>query len=298
MSNYHLFKTLATGYITVCLAAFAFLSTGCASSSYSALTSGEKDKLFEMSKGPCYGRCPVFTLTIYEKGLATYRGERNTDRLGLYVKKLDKDQLERLTREFERANLWQYRDVYQGDIPDMQSVSITIYDGSKKKTVSGKEVRPNAVKWLESLMDQIANSEGWELKEPPSEKQTDDIIPNEFIVELEEAVDPEEWVLEFSDYDMLVDRRFSDNGNYWVVYYDDTLIDSDEMLESVRTNESVISAEYNKESYEKLKQEKQKDDKEEKKENTDATTPPKQQDDPTSEKQQDTPQASSSVGEH
>ena len=112
----HLIPPRTLGIFLALSFSFAF-STSCGSSI--PAPQGKRDKVIEMSKGPCYGNCPVYTLTVFGNGLASYKGERNTDRLGTYVKKLDKAQMERLRREFKNANLWQYRDVYTGRIPDM-----------------------------------------------------------------------------------------------------------------------------------------------------------------------------------
>jgi hypothetical protein len=248
-------------FLGVCL--FFFISTalfasGC--STTSSMSYKPADKVIEMTKGPCYGRCPVFTLTIYKNGLVSYKGERYTDRLGTYEKKLKKKELQSIIDEFKRANFWQFRDTYRGMIPDMQSVSITYIEDGKKKTVTGKEIRPNAVKWLESQLDQIANSEeGWKLIEAPEESVPDYLIPNELIVELEEGADPEEWAKKYIQADMLFEKQLADSG-YWIFSFDDGLIVPEEMLEQVRQDEQVISAEFNKEIYNKLDEEKEKEE--------------------------------------
>ena len=212
------------------------------------------DTIIEMSKGPCYGRCPVFTLTVYENSIASYEGERYTDRLGTYVKKLEKGQMERLLGEFKRANVWQFRDSYRGRIPDMQSVTITYREGNKKKTITGKEIRPNAVKWLETQLDQLAQSEGWILKEAPQDNVPDYLIPDQLLVELEGGSDPEEWAKKFAQADMLFERPLNDSG-FWIFSYNDELITPDQMLEQIRMDEEVISAEFNKRIYNEMNKE-------------------------------------------
>lgn len=236
------------GSLLVLFAATAFTAS-CSSSS--SMNPGKSKKVIEMTKGPCYGNCPVFTLTIYENGYATYRGERYTDRLGTYGKKLDKAQMQRLLDEFKKTNLWQYRDVYVGRIPDMQSVTITYHEGARKKTVAGKEIRPNSVKWLESVLDQVANTDGWVLKEALDNSKPDFIIPNELLVELYEGVEPEEWAKEYSDVDMLFDQQLGES-EFWVFSFDDALIEPEQMLERVRLDEDVISAEFNKKLFDNL----------------------------------------------
>ena len=253
MSINHLMPPRILGLFLVSFVAIAFMFTGCGASANMSLNN--MDKVIEMTKGPCYGRCPVFTLTVYDKGIVSYKGERYTDRLGTYVKKLEKEEMERLLREFKNANLWQYKDAYRGRIPDMQSVSISYYEGSRKKTVTGKEIRPNSVKWLESLLDQVAQSNtGWIQKEAPQDNVPDYLIPNELVVELSEGIDPEEWAKSYVQADMLLEKRLNDT-EFWVFSFDDGLITPDVMLEQVRMDKDVISAEFNKQIYNKLNNE-------------------------------------------
>ena len=257
MSLNHLLHPRALGLTIFALLASAMLITGCGPSA--SMTLNPADKIIEMSKGPCYGNCPVFTLTIYKNGIASYKGERYTDRRGTYVKKLGKEEFARIQGEFKRANMWQFRDTYRGRIPDMQSVTITYVEGTKKKTVSGKEIRPNAVKWLETQLDQIANNpEGWILKEAPadSESTPDYLITNELLVELDEGTDPEEWAKKYLSYDMLFEKQLNDSG-YTIFSFDDGLITPDEMLEKIRMDEQVISAEFNKSIYNQIEEEKE-----------------------------------------
>ena len=253
MSINHLMPPRILGFFASSFILAVLLSAGCGSAANMNL--GSMNKVIEMTKGPCYGRCPVFTLTVYDKGIVSYKGERYTDRLGTYVKKLEKEDLERLLREFKNANLWQYKDAYRGRIPDMQSVSITYYEGSRKKTVTGKEIRPNSVKWLESLLDQVAQSNiGWVQKEAPQDNIPDYLIPNELVVELAEGIDPEEWAKSYVQADMLLEKRLNDT-EYWIFSFDDGLITPEVMLEQVRMDEDVISAEFNKQIYNKISEE-------------------------------------------
>jgi len=251
MSINHLVPPRILGFLLLVLTANSLL-TNCGSTANVELS--RLDPVIEMSKGPCYGRCPVFTLTVYENGIASYEGERYTDRLGTYVKKLEKGEMQRLLGEFKRANIWQFRDSYRGRIPDMQSVTITYREGGKKKSVTGKEIRPNAIKWLETQLDRIAQSEGWILKEAPQDNVPDYLIPDELLVELEQGIDPEDWAKKYSQADMLFERPLNDSG-YWVFSYNDELMTPEQMLEQVRTDPEVISAEFNKRIYDNMNEE-------------------------------------------
>lgn len=107
------------------------------------------DFFIEMSKGLCYGCCLVFILIIYENGIVSYKGECYIDWLGIFVRKLEKFEMECILGEFDWVNFWQFCDSYWGCILDMQSVIIFYYQNGKKKMVIGKEIWLNVVKWLE-----------------------------------------------------------------------------------------------------------------------------------------------------
>ena len=61
--------------------------TNCKSSK-EVKTFNSKDIIFSLSKGVCFGTCPVFELKIYNGGYTTLLGEQNTEKLGLYEKVL------------------------------------------------------------------------------------------------------------------------------------------------------------------------------------------------------------------
>ena len=104
----------------------------------------EEEKIISMSKGPCFGKCPVFTLSIYKNAMAAYQGDRFTERKGLWVKRLEKTEFNKLKEAFQKANLWQYNDMYKAQIPDLQTVTITYTENGKTKSVKGKDGRPGS----------------------------------------------------------------------------------------------------------------------------------------------------------
>ena len=204
------------------------------------------EKVVEMKKGPCFGRCPVFTFTIYDNGLASYEGERFTDRLGVYIKSLSQSQFKEIKEAFQKANLWQYQDVYRGRIPDLQTVTIIYYEGEEYKSIMGKDGRPDAVMELEAMLDKIVDEEGWELKEKPASDLPDNVIPNELIVQISNTTDINVWSRKYAKQNMEVVKALSPNGHFWLVSFDDQIIPPKQMLEFVKNDPEVVSAEFNK----------------------------------------------------
>jgi len=205
----------------------------------------ELNKVVEISKGSCYGRCPVFTLTIYQDGIASYQGERFTDRIGLYVKRLDKDVFANLEKEFREANLWQYQNVYKSRIVDLQSVTLTYYEEGDIKSITGKEGRPQAVLKLEQTLDRIAASPDWIQKEGPPSGLPEDAVPNELVVQLNNGVNAYAWTEKYTKQGMKVLRSLSTDGYHWLMSFDPSVVPPKDMIELVRKDSGVIGAEFN-----------------------------------------------------
>lgn len=209
-------------------------------------------KLIEISKGPCYGPCPVYKLTVYRGGLATYEGERFTEKEGMHTKTLTTDQLDKLQAECQRANLWQYPDAFRSQHPDLPTVTIVYYeeDNNNFKSILGKEGRPEAVMAIEAMLDKIADSGGWISKNKTpaggngSENTTSE-KKNEIIVQLMEGVDGAVWARQYNKYNLQVIKRLSPRSFYWLVTFDDKKIAPQAMLEAIQKDDYVVAAEFN-----------------------------------------------------
>lgn len=229
--------------VAVVLLLFSLIAT-CRSSKNKNLA--ELKKVAEMKKGPCFGRCPVFTLTIYDNGLASFEGERFTDRLGLYVKNLTPAKTKEVKEAFKAANLWQYKDVYRGRIPDLQTVTVVYHEGTEVKSITGKDGRPDVVMELEAMLDKIVDEEGWELKNKPKNDLPSNVIANELIVEISKRIDVNVWSRKYAKQNLQVVKSLSPNGLFWLVSFDDQIIPPKQMLEFIKNDPDVISAEFNK----------------------------------------------------
>jgi len=222
-----------------------FLFSSC-SSLRRGVSFDKADKVLEMSKGPCFGSCPIFTITIYDNGWATYKGKLYTEKLGLHVKKVGKGRLEEIKRELRLANLWQYQNIYRSSLPDLQSVTINYFENGRTKSITGKEGRPTSVKKIEAFLDKMAATTGWTEKESPNYNLPAGAIPNELIVKLRKNVNAEAFVLKYMKQNMQIVKRLSPTGDYWLFSFDEKKIRPDEMLSFVRRDREVLSVEFNK----------------------------------------------------
>ena len=124
-------------------------------------------KEIQMDKNPCFGTCPHYTLIIYENGIASFEGKKDVDKLGLHTKKLSSKVYEGILRAFDNSNFFELEDNYPSDLPDAPKTAITYHKNGNSKTVTGDFTRPQIVLSLDKMLSQIAESDGWTLKEAP-----------------------------------------------------------------------------------------------------------------------------------
>lgn len=151
-------------------------------------TPKEKAQLsLKMKRSGCYGRCPVYDLTVQPDGEIIFEGKNWTETVGKADDKLSEEQLENLVLEIEKANFFSLENVYDwdsGNCPelasDMPGVNLTINLNGKEKTINhyhgcfdkdnssaGKPVNiaerifPQQLYNLENGIDEIIGTKRW-----------------------------------------------------------------------------------------------------------------------------------------
>jgi hypothetical protein len=128
------------------------------------------DLVITMQRGPCFGTCPVYLLTIYGDGRVIYEGQYFVTVEGIRKAKLEAEQIQALVTAFEHANFFGLRDNYAAPATDLPSVDISItINGRSQKirhygmlTCNGElDSAPQELCDLENKIDAIVNSSQW-----------------------------------------------------------------------------------------------------------------------------------------
>jgi len=210
-----------------------------------AIDLSQLEPLVAMEKGPCFGRCPVYSMTVYQNGVASYDGKQYSDLEGLQVKRISNAALAELKSTLESANLFRFQDAYRSRLPDLQSVKITYYTEDRYKSIIGKDGRPKPVTEIQQLLEEIVNGGGWEPKNPEGTDEDSNIIENEMRVQLMNGVDINAWVRRYRRQEMELLRAISANSNYWLVGFNAQKNDPEEVLAIVQADLQVLNAEFN-----------------------------------------------------
>lgn len=204
----------------------------------------------ELAKGPCYGRCPVFNMIVYTNGVVTYEGKQNTDREGLYIKKISDGELKDLRLTLEAAKLWDFKDAYRGRIPDLPTVTIVHHENGLTKKIVGKDSRPERVMNVQAELERIERSQGWQLRNGVENNSglPDYIIGSEMRVRIHDNVDIYVWARKYRKYGMKVIEPISASSNYWLVGYNGQKNEPREVLAIVQADLQVLDAEFNRQA--------------------------------------------------
>jgi hypothetical protein len=115
-----------------------------------------------MSKGECYGYCPVYSIVINGTGKVQFEGKKNVKKQGKFEKQLTEKEISKIFNEFECANFFDFHSEYTAEITDLPTTYLTFEHRDFKKQVMDYYNAPEELKKLEKLVEDIATNEaGW-----------------------------------------------------------------------------------------------------------------------------------------
>jgi len=156
----------------ICTILFLLLLSSCAGQSEP--TPLPADTEIFLQRGPCFGGCPVYSVTIQADGTVIYQGTRFVEQTGEVRSSISQADLQRLVEAFDEARFFKFKDRYneprgftcrefRTDAPSVIT-SITI-DGTSKQvnhyTGCIGFSREDKLIALEDLIDEVVNTEQW-----------------------------------------------------------------------------------------------------------------------------------------
>jgi Domain of unknown function (DUF6438) len=115
-----------------------------------------------LRRGPCFGTCPMYEVTLAADGAATWYGERFVDRLGRYQGQVDVNDFGRLARFMQRAGFLDWEPEYLGNVTDLPDYFLTAVVGDQTKTVRQNGVDEPPDFWvIAAVVDGLAEAINW-----------------------------------------------------------------------------------------------------------------------------------------
>lgn len=116
-----------------------------------------------LHRGPCFGRCPLYSVTLRADGSANWDGERFVDRLGPHEGRVHPDDFARLARFLARVRFLEWEPEHLGGATDLPDFVLTVQAGDHSHRVrqNGTDEPPDF--WVAAaLVDHLAEAVAWQ----------------------------------------------------------------------------------------------------------------------------------------
>ena len=117
-----------------------------------------------LKRGPCYGPCPVYSVTIHNDGSVEWKGDLFVKEEGPRTWSISQKKIDALDKAIDKVKFMELRDKYdEYEVTDHPDATITVKfkEGTKKKVYHyfGDSSVPRVLEWLEIKIDKIAGTE-------------------------------------------------------------------------------------------------------------------------------------------
>lgn len=123
----------------------------------------EDSLLFHFERSPCFGRCPVYKLIIYESGHTRYEGINFVDNMGYYQAKISPSEIAQIYSLIAETNFFELNDVYDNEnITDLPSMIFRARAMGQDKKIIARYEFPEALKEMATAIDEMFEDKDWQ----------------------------------------------------------------------------------------------------------------------------------------
>jgi hypothetical protein len=124
-------------------------------------------QLVSLKRTPCFGRCPMYRVTIMDNGELVYEGKRFVEKIGTYSGLITGQDVENIIKKINEVKYFEMEDAYDVPIADFPTCVTTVNLDGKSKSIMNKQGAPGELKQFELYIDSLL--EGLELKKVSDE---------------------------------------------------------------------------------------------------------------------------------
>jgi len=144
--------------------ALLFILSSCTNSKQTTINTSEtidNDSLaVYLERGVCFGRCPVYSISIFRSGYVIYEGKANVVNIGSFSAQLDEKILDRIFNKADETGYWSLEKEYiNPHLTDFPTIRSTINNGNNKNQVTRfTESPPKNLLEIEEYIDSFFES--------------------------------------------------------------------------------------------------------------------------------------------
>lgn len=116
----------------------------------------------------CFGRCPIYILTVYKGGVVIYEAKKWVDKEGTFQAKVDEGKIQELMQRAESINYFDLENEYDSQkVSDLPSTITSLRNEDQFKTIVNRYQGPEELSEFEKYFDELFLNLDW------SEQDTD-----------------------------------------------------------------------------------------------------------------------------
>lgn len=122
------------------------------------------DVAITLERTPCFGTCPVYTVSILEDGTVIYNGTNFVDIEGEQITQIEPETVDMMLQAFADAGYFEWDEEYtEQTVSDLPTVitSVTRDGATHQITRYAGDTAPLALPFLEQWIDIVANTAMW-----------------------------------------------------------------------------------------------------------------------------------------
>ena len=115
-----------------------------------------------LQKSRCLTDCPAYRVTFSADGSFTYIGMYNVERMGEHTGQVSAGRLQQIFRYVDEIDFFSFDTLYTVPYPDNATVSTTVIEKGRQKTVQNYANSGPATLWaLEALLESLLETATW-----------------------------------------------------------------------------------------------------------------------------------------
>ena len=122
-----------------------------------------------LTRGACFGFCPVYTVSITGDGQVTYVGRNFVNVTGEQHATISPEAVQQLLRRFDDVGFSSLNDEYRAHVTDLPTYVVVLERNGVRKSVTDygglSAGMPEAVRALQTEIDRVAGTSRWVLRD-------------------------------------------------------------------------------------------------------------------------------------
>lgn len=193
-----------------------------------------------MSKGVCFGPCPVYRLSLYKSDLIIYEGQRFTDKMGIWTRTLSKSEKDNLKTLIKICGDQDYLVYYESQLPDLAPTTIYFHDDEGLSQHKFKETAPDELILLSQAMERVAQDGLW--KQELSWGESPEYLLNQMVLQLKPEANLGKLIQSYERYGMFKVKMLSEN--VVLIEYDQSKASPGQLYMATKSDDRIVNVEF------------------------------------------------------